>query len=334
MKHYNIPIFVPHKGCPNDCVFCNQKKITAHENPMTPEEADRTIEEYLKTLPDNSYKEVAFFGGSFTGIPIEEQEALLNVAKKYYDCGAISGIRLSTRPDYINDEILTLLKLKSVTMIELGVQSMDEEVLRLSNRGHKREAVFEAAELIKKYGFSLGLQMMTGLPGDTFQKSVNTTEEFIKIKPEQVRIYPTLVIKDTKLAEMYYSGEYKPQTTEEAVELCKHLKKMFLKNAIQVIRVSLQPTEEISPEASVEAGPFHPAFGELVDNAIYYDLISELLADYSDCKVTLGVNAREVSKAVGNGKINIKKIKKEKNISLKIKAIQDIDTGVKLIGVE
>lgn len=334
MKHYNIPIFVPHKGCPNDCVFCNQKKITAHESPMTPEEADRTIEEYLKTLPDNSYKEVAFFGGSFTGIPIEEQEALLNVAKKYYDSGVISGIRLSTRPDYINEEILELLKSKDVTTIELGVQSMDDEVLRLSNRGHKSEAVIEAAELIKKYGFSLGLQMMTGLPGDTFQKSVNTAEKFIEIKPEFVRIYPTLVIKDTRLAEMYYSGEYRPQTTEEAVELCRYLKKMFLQNEIRVIRVSLQPTEEISPEASVVAGPFHPAFGELVDSAIYYDLISEVLADYSNCRVILGVNSREISKAVGNGKININKIKKEKNIALKIKAIQDIDTGVKLIGVE
>lgn len=334
MKHFNIPLFVPHKGCPNDCVFCNQKRITAHTSSVTSDMVDNTIQEYLKTLPVNSYIEAAFFGGSFTGIPIEEQDALLSVAKKYYDKGLISGIRLSTRPDYINKEILDLLKSKSVTTIELGVQSLDSEVLRLSNRGHSKEIVYESSKLIKDYGFSLGLQMMTGLPGDDFKKSEKTAEEFIKIKPDFVRIYPTLVIKDTKLADMYYSGAYIPQSTEDAVRLCKHLKSMFLKNKIQVIRVSLQPTEEISPKASVVAGPFHPAFGELVDNAMYYDLILEALSGISDCTAILGVNPKDVSKAVGNKKINVIKIKEEKNICLKVKPVKDIDTGVRLIGVE
>lgn len=334
MRHFNIPLFVPHKGCPNDCVFCNQKRITAQINPVTADMVEKTIEEHLKTLPKDAFIEAAFFGGSFTGIPLDEQAALLGVAKKYYDAGEISGIRLSTRPDYINKEILDLLKSKSVTTIELGVQSLDEEVLRLSNRGHNKEVVFLASELIKNYGFSLGLQMMTGLPGDTFRKSVKTAEEFIRIKPDFVRIYPTLVIKDTKLSDMYYSGAYIPQSLDDAVRLCKHLKILFLKNDIPVIRVSLQPTEEISPDASVVAGPFHAAFGELVDNALYYDLILEALDGMSDCTVTLGVNPKAVSKAVGNKKINVLKIKEEKNISLKIKPVSDIVTGVKLMGVE
>lgn len=334
MKNYNIPLFVPHKGCPNDCVFCNQKRITAEIESVTGEKVDRIISEYLKTLPKDAYIEAAFFGGSFTGIPLNEQDELLTVAKKYKDMGKISGIRLSTRPDYINEEILDLLKSKSVTTIELGVQSLDEEVLLLSNRGHTKEDVLKAVSLIKSYGFSLGLQMMTGLPGDNFEKSVKTMEEFIKLKPDFVRIYPTLVIKDTKLSDLYYSGAYIPQSLDCAVSLCKHLKREFLRNNIKVIRVSLQPTEEISPDASVVAGPFHNAFGELVDNAIYYDEILNITKNLSDCTVTIGVNPSCISKAVGNKKINAIKLKNEKNIRLKVVGVATEDGKVELIGVE
>lgn len=334
MKNFNIPLFVPHKGCPNDCVFCNQKRITAELESVTGEKVDKIISEYLKTLPKDAYIEAAFFGGSFTGIPIPEQDELLTVAKKYKDKGEISGIRLSTRPDYINKEILDLLKEKSVTTIELGVQSLDDEVLISSNRGHTKEDVYKAVELIKGYGFSLGLQMMTGLPGDSFEKSVNTAREFIDLRPDFVRIYPTLVIKDTMLSDLYYSGAYIPQSLEEAVRLCKHLKREFIKNGIKVIRVSLQPTEEISPEASVVAGPFHSAFGELVDNAIYYDEILEKTKNLSDCTVILGVNPSCISKAVGNKKINVMKLKKDRNIFLKVVGVTTQEWKVELIGVE
>ena len=334
MRHFNIPLFVPHKGCPNDCVFCNQKRITANIKSVTGEDVERIILQHLKTLPKDAYVEAAFFGGSFTGIPMDEQEKLLCVAKKYYDAGLISGIRLSTRPDYINHEILDLLKSKSVTTIELGVQSLDEDVLKSSNRGHSRDIVFKSSQMIKEYGFSLGLQMMTGLPADTYEKSLKTAEEFIKIRPDFVRIYPTLVIKDTELACMYNSGAYIPQSIEDAVRLCKHLKVNFLENDIQVIRVSLQPTDEISPDASVVAGPFHPAFGELVDNEIFYDLISDITKDLTDCKVTVAVDVKDVSKAIGNKKINLKRLKEERNIDLFVKGIKDIDSRIKLIGVE
>ncbi len=334
MRHFNIPLFVPHKGCPNDCVFCNQKRITAKASSVTGEDVDGIISEYLKTLPKDGYIEAAFFGGSFTGIPMHEQDELLSVAKKYLDAGKISGIRLSTRPDYINEEILDLLKSKSVTTIELGVQSLDEEVLLLSNRGHTSDIVYKSSELIKSYGFSLGLQMMTGLPGDTYERSLKTAREFIRIKPDFVRIYPTLVIKDTALADMYYSGAYIPQSTDSAVSLCKHLKTEFLKNDIEVIRVSLQPTEEISPDASVVAGPFHQAFGELVDNAIYCDLIAEKTKALKDCTVIIGVNKHCISKAIGNKKINVKRLEEEKNIRLKVKGIDIPDGVIELIGVE
>lgn len=334
MKNYNIPLFVPHKGCPNDCVFCNQKRITAKIQPVTGQQVDNIISEHLKTIPQDAYIEAAFFGGSFTGIPIEEQDELLTIAKKYKEMGKISGIRLSTRPDYINEEILDLLKSKCVTTIELGVQSLDEDVLILSNRGHTREDVFRAVGLIKSYGFSLGLQMMTGLPGDSFEKSVKTMEEFINLKPDFVRIYPTLVIKDTALADLYYSGAYIPQSLEDAVSLCKHLKKQFTKNNIKVIRVSLQPTEEISPLASVVAGPFHSAFGELVDNAIYYDEIIKKTKSISDCTVIIGVNPSCISKAIGNKRINVIKLKNEKNIRLKVVGIATEAGKVELIGVE
>lgn len=334
MRHFNIPLFVPHKGCPNDCVFCNQKRITANIEPITADGAERIINKHLKTLPENSYIEAAFFGGSFTGIPIDEQEELLSVAKKYYDMGKISGIRLSTRPDYINEEILDLLKSKSVTVIELGVQSLDDEVLRLSNRGHTKEDVYNAVKLIKSYGFSLGLQMMTGLLGDSFEKSVKTAEEFIRLKPDFVRIYPTLVIKDTKLEDLYRSGVYIPQSLENAVSLCKHLKREFLKNDINVIRVSLQPTEEISPDASVVAGPFHSAFGELVDSLMYYDIINSLTKDLSSCTVIVGVDTKSVSKAIGHKRINVKKLEQERNIKLRVKGIYKEAGRIELIGVE
>lgn len=334
MKCYNIPLFVPHKGCPNDCVFCNQKRITAESEPVTKESVDRIISDYLKTLPGEAYIEAAFFGGSFTGIPVAEQAELLGVAKKYYDAGKIGGIRLSTRPDYINEEILLLLKEHSVTTIELGVQSMNEEVLKKSNRGHTKQAVIDAVKLIKKYKFNLGLQMMTGLPGDTYLRSVETANEFIKLKPDFVRIYPTLVIRDTYLCDMYENGEYTPQTVDEAVCLCKTLKNMFLEQNIRVIRVSLQPTEEISPDASVVAGPFHPAFGELVDNEIYYDELLRLTKGLKNCKIKVGVNSSEISKVIGNGSRNKKRLKDEKNIDLQVIGIENQDLKIKLIKVE
>lgn len=317
MKTYNIPIFVPHMGCPFDCVFCNQRRITGAGTDVTPQDVERIISEHLKTLPKTDvYVEAAFFGGSFTGIPIEQQSALMEAAMGFKD--SINGIRLSTRPDYINREILENLYNHGVTTIELGVQSMDDEVLKSSNRGHSAKQVREAVKLIREYPFKLGLQMMTGLVGDNKEKSIYTAREIIKLKPEMVRIYPTLTIKDTYLEKMYIRGEYKPQTLEEAVETAKEIMLMFEEADINVIRVGLQATKEICEEGSVVAGPVHSAFRALVESSIYYDLIREAVIGMRG-SVTVAVKDTEVSNAVGNKRVNIEKIKREFGIDLKIK---------------
>ena len=317
MRTYNIPIFVPHRGCPFDCVFCNQRRITGATTDVTPDEVRRIISEALKTLPaKDRYIEAAFFGGSFTGLPIYEQTELLKAAEDFKS--ELNGIRLSTRPDYITEEILDNLQKHGVTTIELGVQSMDDEVLNASGRGHTSGQVREAVRLIRRYPFRLGLQMMTGLPGDTPKKSLATADAIIKLKPEMVRIYPTLTIKDTYLEKMYKNGTYSPQTLDEAAELCKKLLLKFEANNINVIRLGLQATEEICEEGSVVAGPVHSAFRELVEGRIYYDIIAEKVKGMSG-NATVTVNDREISKAVGNGRANIERIKREYNINLKIK---------------
>lgn len=319
---------MPHKGCPFDCVFCNQRRITGTIKDVTADTVTETINAYLETISDaeNAKIEAAFFGGSFTGIPIDEQTELLSAAYKYVKSGMINGIRLSTRPDYIGTNILDNLKKYGVTTIELGVQSMDDDVLLQSGRGHTAEDVRNAVRLIKEYGFTLGLQMMTGLPGDTDEKSIYTAEEIIKLQPSIVRIYPTLTIKDTRLEEMYNSGEYVPQSVDDAAELCKTLLLMFETNDIKVIRLGLQSTDEICENGSVIAGPVHSAFGEIVESTVYYNLILDAVGQAENCTVMVAVNDRELSKAIGNKRRNILKIKNERNIDLKIVGDKNIKT--------
>lgn len=319
MRKYNIPIFVPHKGCPYDCVFCNQRRITGHITPTTPDEVTEIIERNLMTIPaDGASIEAAFFGGSFTGIPKDEQNALMERVQPYIKSGRISGIRMSTRPDYIDRDILDNLKRYSVTMIELGVQSMSDDVLRAANRGHTAAQAENAARLIKEYGIGLGLQMMTGLPGDSPEISKYTAERIISLAPDCVRIYPTLVIRDTYLEKLYRGGKYVPQTIDEAAELAAKLIEMFEAAGIDVIRVGLQPTEEISSGAAVVAGPFHPAFGELAESAIYYHIAEEKLCGIQG-DAEIYVNPTEISKMTGNRKCNVRKFKEKKDINVKIK---------------
>ncbi len=307
MKYYNIPIFVPHYGCPFDCVFCNQKHITGEENLPSGEYTRQIIREHLATLPkENRYVEAAFFGGSFTAVDEALQTELLSAAYEFVKSGEIDGIRLSTRPDFIDDEILERLVSYGVTTIELGVQSMSEDVLMLSGRGHSADDVKRAVEIIEKYPIKLGLQMMTGLPGDTNEKSVFTAEEIIKLKPDFVRIYPTLVIRDTRLCQMYEQGEYKPQELDGAVELAAKLMEMFKEHSITVIRVGLATTEEISPDGSLVAGPFHSAFGELCEGEMFYN---KMMNKIDGKAAVFEVNPRDISKAVGNKSRNIERLK-------------------------
>lgn len=299
-------MFVPHDGCPFDCVFCNQRKITGLDTSMTHNMVDDIIREYRETIGDKEGKhiEVAFFGGSFTGIKIDKQNELLSVAKKYKDEGYIDDIRLSTRPDYINDEILDNLQRKGVSVIELGVQSLNQEVLDLSNRGHNREDVFRATKLIKQRGIKLGLQMMIGLPGDTMKRAELTAKEIIECGPSFVRIYPTLVVKGTALEQQYYTGEYKPLELDDAVAICAKVYKMFIKNNIQIIRVGLQPTDHISLGKDVVAGPFHPAFRQLVESRIIRDRIDDFIEDKNFKDIKVYINSKKISELVGNKRSN------------------------------
>lgn len=315
-----IPIFVPHYGCPNDCVFCNQHKITGFDTDVTENIVEDTILEYLSYFKDKSNTEVAFYGGSFTAMDLEIQSKLLQVAKKYKDKGFVKEIRLSTRPDAISADILKNLKKYNVDTIELGVQSLDEGVLKLSNRGHDTECVYKAADLIKNNNFNLGLQMMIGLPGDSLEKDLKTAEEFIKIKPYCVRIYPTLVIKDTKLEHDYNDNLYDSLTIEEAVLRTKEVLKLYLKNDINVIRIGLQPTEEIDYNASVVSGPFHPAFRQLVESEILFDIITDY---FEEIKIedeliikASGKNISNISGQKGKNKERIKRILNIKNLKL------------------
>ena len=333
-NQYIIPIFVPHLGCPNDCIFCNQKSISGQTKMITKKDVKKIIEDYLKNLRDeDSYKEVAFFGGSFTGIDMKVQEELLSAAYEYIQEKKIDSIRISTRPDYINKEILKMLKKYKVQTIELGVQSANDYILKRSNRGHKFEDVKKASRLIRWYGFKLGHQMMVGLPDSTRIDEINTAKALIKLKPKMVRIYPVLVIKNTKLEEEYKNGQYEPITVTQAVETCKELIAMFIKKKIDVIRIGLQNTDTITdPEedaSEVVAGPYHPAFRQLVESAMWYDAvvskIKKLNVKVKEVEVT--INPIDVNNVIGHKKENVHKLKDIYDVDLIVKQDENIKQG-------
>ena len=323
MKHKTIPIFVPHMGCPNDCSFCNQKKITGQNTLVTKDDVKRQIEDALFTMPDDTdFVEIGFFGGSFTGIDKKAQNDFLEVAKSYKDKGLVQAIRLSTRPDYIDDEILTNLKSFGVTTIELGAQSMDDEVLLLNRRGHISEDTVRASRMIKDYGFGLGLQMMTGLFGDSDEKCMETLEKIISLHPDCVRIYPTLVLSGTHLGKFYETGKYKPQTLDEAVSLCADLKERLDNENIKIIRLGLMSSDNINPNADVLSGPYHPSFGELVQSEIYLRRILKEI----DCNADILVNEKDISAFSGNKKKNIQKLE-ESGYNVKFIVDKTIERG-------
>lgn len=272
--HAIIPIFVPHAGCPHDCIFCNQKSITAHLKSPSYDDSIEVIERNLSTISSNQNirtVELAFYGGSFTAIPTEVQNMYLDIAADYKAQGKVNKIHLSTRPDCIDEKILANLKAHSVDIIELGVQSFDPDVLHLSARGHDVQTVYESSELIKAYGFTLGIQLMIGLPGDSYASCMDSVRQTISIQPSIARLYPTVVIKDTALAELYRKGSYIPFTEEQAVSITKDMYKALTDAGINVIRIGLKSTANIREGGDAVAGNYHPAFRQLVEGELAKD---------------------------------------------------------------
>ena len=340
-KRYIIPIFVPHLGCPNDCVFCNQKSISGQQKMITKEDIIKTINFYLENIKDKeAKKEVAFFGGSFTGIDVDKQEEFLQTAYKFIKDGRIDSIRVSTRPDYINKDILKRLKKYKVRTIELGVQSANDYILKQSHRRHTFEEVKKASKLIRWYGFNLGHQMMVGLPESTKLDEINTAKALIKLKPKIVRIYPVLVIKDTPLEEEYKNKEYVPLTVEQAVETCKEIVDLFNKEKIEVIRIGLQNTEEITDpsdkNSQVVAGPYHPAFRQLVEGRLWYDaIVAEIKKiNVKVMQVKIIANQENINNIIGHKKENISKLKEFYDVDVRVETSEEIKPGKFKIEIE
>ncbi len=303
MKHANVSIFIPDAGCPHRCSFCNQKTISGAMHMPTLREIDEALQTAIQSGADPKTTEIAFFGGSFTCIDRTQMKTLLQHAMAYVKTGHFSGIRISTRPDGIDEEVLSCLQSYGVTAIELGCQSMDDRVLRLNERGHTAADTVRACRLIHDFGFSLGVQMMTGLPGDLDETAMETTRRLLALRPDTARIYPTVVLKGTRLADWYRAGLYRAQTVEEAVALCSRLLLLFEENGVRVIRLGLHSGGNV--EDGFLAGPYHPAFRELCDNRIYLERSKELLRSLPVGDYTLCVGTAFLSQAVGQQKRNL-----------------------------
>lgn len=326
MRHANVAMFIPHNGCPNKCSFCDQRYITGLKHQVNEKEVKDILNRAKKDLEgkqDNS--EIAFFGGSFTAIDRDYMLSLLNVAFEFVKDGSFSGIRISTRPDAIDCEILDILKEKGVSSIELGAQSMDDNVLLLNDRGHTVDDVINSSNLIKEYKFSLGLQMMTGLYGSNFDKDLKTAESIIKLSPDTVRVYPTIIMENTFLAELYRSNKYKTYSLEESIELCAKILRMFRKNKIEVIRLGLHDTETM--KENIVSGPWHPAFRELCESQILFEDVMDYinLNNIFFKDIVLYVNPSCVSKFIGQKRGNIIKFSNA-GYSVKVKG----DSSIKI----
>ena len=296
-----LPIFVPHAGCPNDCVFCNQKRISGSLLPASAE----TVRIAVSTLAPGSGYELAFYGGSFTAIPETEQEVLLAAALPARESGAVSAIRVSTRPDAVTKEKLARLRFYGVETVELGAQSMCDEVLLRCGRGHTSADTVEAAKLVKDAGFTLILQMMTGLPGSGEARDIQTARSIAALHPDGVRIYPTVIIRDTPLEDLWRAGKYREHTVEDAVRVCAHILPIFDAAGIPVIRLGLNPSDELSGGAAV-AGAYHPALGELVRSRLWRDKAETVLSGVEPGEdVVLGVARSRISVMTGQHRANV-----------------------------
>ena len=305
-KHVNIPIFIPHLGCPNQCVFCNQRTISGISS-FDISGVKGEIENALATIDADTEIEIAFFGGSFTGIDRDLMISLLKTAFEYIKCGRVTSIRCSTRPDYIDDQILDILLKYGVKTIELGLQSTSDNVLTLSKRGHTKDDEIKACSKIVEKGFNLVGQMMIGLPASTIESEIETADFIIKSGAAGARIYPTVVFYDTELCHMAESGTYEPLSLDEAVERSALVLNMFVKSNVDVIRIGLCSSDNLSDESKYYGGPNHPALGEMVESRLIYNRITEMLdrtCDSNGKELIVSVAKGYLSKAIGQKKTN------------------------------
>ncbi len=303
-RSHIIPIFLPHWGCPYHCVYCDQKVISSQAGPV---EVTRQIDAALQKVPPGVHPvEVAFYGGTFTALSLDLQKDLLQAAGPYLKNGRVDSIRLSTHPACLSLESLTLLAAAGVKIIELGVQSMDPEVLRLSGREYGPDTVENAVSILNQHGFKVGIQLMPGLPGDTKAKALDTVRQVINLRPDFVRVYPTVVIDGTPLTGLWGEGKFKPLSLEEAVDWCKEIGKLFMRHGIPVIRMGLHASREL--EDQILAGPYHPAFKALVDSALALEKIEEQIKEAGE-KLVITCNPREIPVVRGHKNANILKLK-------------------------
>ena len=326
-----LPVFVPHMGCPHACVFCDQRRISGQLKAVTPEDVRALVKQAAALPRSGAARQLAFYGGSFTAIPETVQAALLEAGREAMEAGQVDSLRLSTRPDAVDERILERLWSFGVRTIELGAQSMDEEVLVRSGRGHSAEDLRRAARMVREAGFELILQMMTGLPGDTLEKSLYTARELITLEPDGVRIYPTVIVRGTELYEMWQQDRYREHTVEDAVDWCAKLLPLFEKAKIPVIRLGLNPTEELTG-GEAAAGAYHPALGELVKSRILLNRARELLRPLPPGRVKLGVRSSLLSQALGQRRQNLESLSREfPQLRLEIIPVDDAEETLFLL---
>lgn len=307
-----IPVFIPHQGCPHTCIFCNQFRITgrSEDTPVTAEQVRRIIDQWLSRSPARAMEndvQVAFYGGSFTGLPRSRQEELLSTVAPYLASGRVRMVRLSTRPDYVDAETVTFLRNHGVAVVELGVQSMDPAVLEVSERGHSAEQTGEALQLLRTGGMQVGVQLMVGLPRQTTGSLRHTMKQVTVLRPDFVRIYPVLVLRNSALAAMLERGEYRPLSLAKAVIQTARMKDFFDGRGIRVVRMGLQPSPEL--EKSLVAGPYHPAFGELVNARIMLRKTRTVLCDAGrDEQLILSISERDQSVFRGIRSANLQRL--------------------------
>jgi len=325
-----IPFFIPHDGCPHQCVFCDQKRITGRAAAPDPASLPGTIREHFASQKRDSGAEpgpaeVAFYGGTFTSLAVGVLRSYLEQVRPFIATGAVRSIRVSTRPDAIDADILTLLAKYHVATVELGAQSMDDEVLRRSGRGHIADQTREAVRLLKEHGFRVGIQLMPGLPADTPATFHRTVGEVIGLGPDLVRIYPALVLSGTPLERLYRDGQYRPLSLDDAVTLCADAAERFRHAGIEVARMGLQSAEELERTGTIVAGPWHPAFGQLVASQIYLGRMRTLLAERNDADLL--VHPDDLSTALGQHRANIDALTAELGRSVTIRTDRSVPRG-------